>query len=92
LAVVLAFAAGNTSACVVGGSAERVVLSALQDAAGLIGETEGLGRWPAVSVVTAGMWLGSFRVANAPGSRVFSAAPEKRLMTLIDPNDRERPP
>jgi hypothetical protein len=74
------------------GSAEGAVLSALKAAVAVMCETESLERWSAISVWTGGMWLAPPNMANAPRTRVFSAAAEQRLMCLIDAADGERPP
>jgi hypothetical protein len=75
------------------GSAEAVVLSALQAAVAPVCETqEGLERWSMISAWSGGMWLAPLESAKAPGSRVFHPAGEERLMSLIDPNDPKRPP
>ena len=73
-------------------SAESAILSALGAAVAVMCETESLERWSAISVLTGGMWLAPLEAATAPGSRVFPTPAEQRLMSLIDPNEPERPP
>jgi hypothetical protein len=93
LAVVAGIAAWlGGQAGMAAGSAEAAVLSALKAAVAVMCETESLERWSAISVWTGGMWLAPLDMANAPRTRVFSAAAEQRLMCLIDAADGERPP
>jgi Domain of unknown function (DUF6431) len=75
---------------VAAGSAEAAVLSALKSAVAVMCATESLERWSAISAWTGGLWLAP--LAYAPGSRVFQAVGEERLMSLIDPNEPKRPP
>jgi hypothetical protein len=93
LAVVAVFAAGlGGQAGMAAGSAQAAGLSALQAAVAVMCETQSLERWSAISVVTGGMWLAPLNVAVAPRTRVFSAAAEQRLMSVIDSSDGKRPP
>lgn len=92
-AVVAGIAAGlGGQASIAAGSVEAAVLAALQAAVAGRGETQRLPRWSAISVLTGGMWLAPVKVTNAPPTRVFSAAEEERLMSLVDTNDGKRPP
>jgi Domain of unknown function (DUF6431) len=93
VAVVAGIAAGlGGRVGVAAGSAEAAVLSALRAAVAVGCETQRVERWPAISVGTSGMWLAPLGVGCAPGSRVFPARAEQRWMTVIDPNEPERPP
>jgi transposase-like protein len=71
---------------------EVSVLASLEVLARAAGEKESLGRWPAVSLVTGGMWLIPVSSARSTTSRVYPNSAERRLMALIDPNDETRPP
>jgi hypothetical protein len=73
-------------------SAEKTALSGLEQLAAAVREVEGLARWPAVAVVTDGMWLVPVSSARPTTSRVFRSGLEGRLMNLIDPHNGERPP
>jgi hypothetical protein len=75
-----------------GGGGSVGVESALKAAVAVMCETESLERWSAISVLTGGMWLAPLNMANAPRTRVFSAAAEERLMSVIDAADGKRPP
>jgi hypothetical protein len=68
------------------------VLAAVDGLARGTGETQGVGRWPAVSLVTGGMWLVPVDRAGSTTSRVFPDGGERRLMVGIDPDDGTRPP
>jgi hypothetical protein len=92
LAVVAVIAAGLGGAAGVAASSAQAVLCALKAAVAVVCETEGLEAWSAISVWTGGMWLGPLKVDCAPRTRVFPAADEQRLMTVIDPNEPKRPP
>lgn len=94
LAVVAGIAAGlGGQAGMVAGSAQAAtVLSALQAAVAVMCETHSLERWSAISAWTGGMWLAPLDIVVAPWTRVFSVAAEQRLMSVIDSNDRKRPP
>jgi hypothetical protein len=93
LAVVAVIATGlGGQVGLAAGAAETAALSALQAAVVVMCETESLEAWPAISVWTGGMWLASLNINCAPRTRVFPAAGEGRLMSLIDPNDGKRPP
>jgi hypothetical protein len=93
LAVVAVIATGlGGQVGLAAGAAETAALSALQAAVVVMCETESLAAWPAISVWTGGMWLASLNINCAPRTRVFPAASEGRLMSLIDPNDGKRPP
>ena len=91
VAVMVGSAVGLGVAAVVS-PVEVSVLSVLQRLAGVACEREGLGRWPAVSLVTSGMWLVPVGSARPTTLRVFPDGNERRLMALIDPNDETRPP
>jgi hypothetical protein len=67
-------------------------LSGVDGLAGLAGETQGLGRWPVVSLVTAGRWLVPVDTTGSTTLRVFPDGGERRLMVGIDPDDGTRPP
>ncbi len=71
---------------------EVSVLASLEVLARAAGGKESLGRWPAVSLVTGGMWLVPVSSPGSTTSRVFPNGAERRLMALIDPNDETRPP
>jgi hypothetical protein len=93
VAVVAGIAAGlGGRVGVAAGSAEAAVLSALQAGVAVMCERQGVERWPAISVLTGGVWLAPLKVVGAPSSRVFSAPAEQRWMTVIDPNEPKRPP
>ena len=70
-------------------SVETAAVSALDVLVSVACETERLARWPAVSLVTQGMWLIPLR---SPRSRVFQDTGGRRLMALTDRSGGERPP
>jgi Domain of unknown function (DUF6431) len=71
---------------------EVSVLASLEVLARAAGGKESLGRWPAVSLVTGGMWLIPVSSPRSTTSRVYPNGTVRRLMALIDPNDEMRPP
>jgi transposase-like protein len=73
-------------------SVEMAVLADLDELAGTAHESKELARWPAVSLVTCGMWLVPVKAAGSTTSRVFRDGEVRRLMTVIDPTDGKRPP
>lgn len=68
------------------------VLAGLDELAGTARESKELARWPAMSLVTCGMWLVPVKTAGSTTSRVCRDGEERRLMTVIDPTDGKRPP
>lgn len=82
----------GVSTAVAPASVELAALAGLNELAGTGRESKELAGWPAVSLMTAGMWLVPLKTAGSTGSRVFRDGEERRLMRVIDPTDGKRPP